>query len=111
MKPTALGFSRASTEGIRGEMRVLAEILVRLPLALNIDGVWYDRETGKRMRENHIKCIIRREYQEQGGTLAGSALQKHLNCLMIGALRVTRVVCAEGREQDVTQLPVADDYL
>ena len=102
--PDAMGFAHASTEGLRGDFKILADCLVSLPLALNIDGVWYDRETGRMMRHNHLRCVLRRDYERRGGTLTGSQLQKHIDAIMAGALKATRI-----RVQTATDTPTVLD--
>lgn len=110
-QPIALGLKGIRTEGLREDFRDLADCLVRLPLALNIDGVWYDRETGKMIRQNHVKCILRNDYKSRYGKLSGSRLDKHIDSLLNGALRATVDLVKQKRTDKITMLDVVEEYI
>lgn len=111
MSAQAVGFRNARTDGLYGDVKRLVECLMRLDLALNVDGVWYDRETGKMVRENHVKCMVRNDYIEHGGHLRGKDLQKHINAVLAGTLRMTREVVNTNRTDLIRSLDVSEEFI
>ena len=109
--PKALSFRNVDTRGMHGEFLSLVECLIGLGLAVDIDGQWYDMETGKRLRENHVKCMVRKDYQRHGGGLSGSVLTRHIDALIRGSVRATNDLCNEGKTRPCLMLDQQEGYL
>jgi hypothetical protein len=76
------------------------------------DGTLVDSHTGKKLHGNHVRCLLRREYQRQGRELRGRSLDVMLDAAIKAIVRVNRQVIEQRRGKvSETVLDVVDSFL
>lgn len=93
----------------RDDYDFVCESMRRLDLAMCEDGVFVDKHERKRMRDNHIKCMLRRDYQSAGRPLHGKALDLFL-AIVIDAVRKAHMKAFEEKRDEVVEGLVSDEY-
>lgn len=98
----------------KGKMREgFAELFTCLQAydpACTIDGDWYDRETGKRLHKNHLKCMLKRDYAAKGGSLTGTKLQRMIDALLKACEKVTKDLVGKDSGNKV-MIELKDEFL
>lgn len=75
---------------LRKDTKLVFDIIKRLDPLIMTDGRVIDRETELLIKPNHLRCMLRREYIENGGELRGRSLNLLLTKFMEGLVNIAK---------------------
>jgi len=102
MTLTAFSLKKWKSDGIRPDTKLMFSIVQRLDPLILTDGRFVDKETRQIIRRNHLKCMLRREYIEEGGNLRGRALDKVLDGFLYALVKISNTVHEEKQREAET---------
>ncbi len=90
----------------------LCELFKRYNFFITIDGKFVDCETKQWLRDNHVKCMLRRDYIESGhGQISGAVLVNIVERFMIGLKRAAAALASAGETEFTGEMDVLEEYL
>lgn len=90
----------------------LCELFKQYNIFITIDGKFVDCETKQLLRDNHVKCMLRRDYIESGhGQISGSVLVNIVERFMIGLKRAAAALSASGETDFTGEMEIKEEYL
>lgn len=112
MKKNSLNISNMKA-GFKYEYaEVLTDIFKSYRLAITKDGFFVDMVTKKYMRDNHIKCMLRRDYINTGhGHIEGRMLCAIIDRYMIGIKNAAHELADCGETEHTGEIELADEFL
>lgn len=91
---------------------VLTNIFRGYNLSITKDGFFVDMATKKYLRDNHIKCMLRRDYIESGhGHIEGKMLCHVIDRYLVGIKNAAYELADSGETEHTGEIELLDEYL
>ena len=102
---------QANKNELRADFAELVDCFSKLPLAISIDNQWYDKITGKKLRENHVRCLIRANYLDRHDKLHGAKLDKLIKAMLRGVHKTAVEEFNKKKDKGLELIDAREDYL
>jgi hypothetical protein len=112
-KPMACALRKwKADERLKPDLTILLASAANLDLAIGPHG-FFCRQSGKRIHENHLNCLLKTSYRNEGGSLRGRALDKLLGHFKLILKRTLQGIASGQVERvgQITEMEISDEYV